>query len=200
MKKSILAIGAHPDDIELGCAGTLLKMIDKGYDVYLYIATYGQAGGNSETRIAEQNYIKTLMNPKDIIWAKFEDRYIPHNYDTVESIEWAIDKINPYIIFTHYLQDSHQDHMAIAKATLSAARHRGNILQYESPTSLGFVPTIYINIESHLEDKLSILDSYHSQKERNLSRNALKIAEFRGLEAKVRYAEAFNALRLIMEV
>jgi len=65
---NILAIGSHPDDIEYGCGGTLLKYAQKGHHVYLFIATQGQAGGNSDIRYQEQLHSIEILGAKEVFW------------------------------------------------------------------------------------------------------------------------------------
>lgn len=199
-EKSVLAIGSHPDDIEWGCAGTLLRLAKSGYRIYFYVATVGESGGDPEMRRTEQYYAVDAIRIEHIFWGGFKDRYIPDDHSVVKSIEDAIKQSNPTYILTHFPKDSHQDHRAIANATISAARDNCNILLYESSSSLEFIPLLYVNIQSQIDEKLRILEGFYSQADRNLKRSVLTIAQFRGLESGTRYAEAFNAVRLLLEV
>ena len=70
---NILAIGPHPDDIEIGCAGTLIKYAQRGHEVSLLIITKGEKGGNSHVRYEEQLKAAELMGVKDVFWGGFKD-------------------------------------------------------------------------------------------------------------------------------
>jgi len=76
LKMNILAIGAHPDDIEVGCGGTLAKYSEKGHNVYLYIATDGGAGGDGKTRIREQQSSAKILGVKELYWGGYSDTQI----------------------------------------------------------------------------------------------------------------------------
>ena len=67
-KMNILAIGAHPDDIEIGCAGTLIKYVDRGHNVFLLIMTGGGEGGAEPTRTLEQEDSNKIMGVEHIFW------------------------------------------------------------------------------------------------------------------------------------
>ena len=70
---NILAIGAHPDDIEFGCAGTLIKYAQRGHTVFLLITTQGEMGGEAEGRFREQMKAAETIGAKDVFWGGFKD-------------------------------------------------------------------------------------------------------------------------------
>jgi len=74
---NILAVGPHPDDIEIGCAGTLIKYAQKGHDVFLLIITRGGKGGDGEVRYAEQLKAAEIIGARDVFWGGFEDTKLP---------------------------------------------------------------------------------------------------------------------------
>ncbi|MDP2943619.1 MAG: PIG-L deacetylase family protein [Candidatus Omnitrophota bacterium] len=203
---NILAIGAHPDDIEFGCGGALIKYSGAGHKIYLLILSKGEAGGNSATRRKEQEKAAKLLKAKKIYWGDFPDAMIPEGQPLISFIEDILDKINPDIVFTCYPDDVHQDHRNVGKATLSAARFMKNILYYELPTSQGFEPDLFIDIRDSLKMKLDLLKSHRSQinKTPNHNSNILETvkswANFRGTQATVKYAEGFKSHRLLLKI
>ena len=200
-KKIVLAIGAHPDDIEIGCGGTVKKHISKGDEVYYVLATNGEKGGNPKERVEEAKMSAGLMGVKDVFFLNLQDSYILHNGDTVSMLDQVMQKISPDIIYVHSLKDYHQDHKNIAKSTLSASRKmENNIFCYEAPsTTLEFVPIAFNNISETFESKMECINRFVSQESKNyVERQAIvNLAKFRGKTFNVEYAEAFEVVRLI---
>ncbi|MBU1964401.1 MAG: PIG-L family deacetylase, partial [Proteobacteria bacterium] len=150
----ILAIGAHPDDIEAGCSGTLAKYAQNGHDIYLLVMTEGHMGGEGAIRKKEQTKSAKILKPRELIWGAYKDTLLsPHMNQMVHDIEAVLKKIAPDFIFVHHEDDTHQDHQALAKATISATRYVRNVLFYEGPTTQNFSPTIYVDIKETLDKK-----------------------------------------------
>lgn len=205
-KKSVLAIGAHPDDIEIGCGGSLAKYAKAGHDVYLYIATKGQRGGEPETRQREAERSAERMGARKVFWGEFMDCEVPQGLELIMSVEKAVREVKPDVLFVHYFDDTHQDHRALAVAAQSAARRVPNFYFYESPTTQHFQPTIYCNIESTITKKIELLETHFSQVARTnieslpITDIARAAATRRGIEVYCRYAEAFCPTRsMILE-
>jgi len=206
-KLRILAIGAHPDDIEIGCGGTLAKYAHLGHDVYLFISTDGAAGGDSKIRRQEQEASKSILKAKEIVWGNFPDTQISICQTTINLVESVIRKINPDLIFINYNDDTHQDHRHIAAITISATRYIPNVLFYETPTTQNFQPHIFVDLEQRFFDlKIELLNAHASQINRTNILNmsildvARSAAHFRGVQARVQYAEAFQSVRLIVNI
>jgi len=203
----ILAIGAHPDDIEAGCAGTLAKYAQNGHEVYLLVMTEGGMGGESAIRKKEQTRSAKLLKPREVIWGGYKDTLLsPHMNQMVHEIEAVLKQIVPDFIFVHHEEDTHQDHRALAKATISATRYIRNVLFYEGPTTQNFSPVIFVDIKDTLEVKLATLLAHRSQV-RKTNIEGLSITDivrstavFRGIQGRVQLAEAFSPLRLFMNV
>lgn len=201
----ILAIGAHPDDIEVGCSGTLAKYVRKGHDIYLLVMTEGHMGGEGTTRKKEQAKSAKILKPQELIWGGYKDTLLtPHMNQMVHDIEAVIKKISPDFIFVHHEDDTHQDHRALAKATVSATRYIRNVLFFEGPTTQNFSPTIFVDIRETLEAKIAMLLAHRSQVQKtNIEGLAItdvvrSTAVFRGIQGRVRFAEAFSPLRLFI--
>lgn len=200
-KRIILAIGAHPDDIEIGCGGTIKKHIHSGDDVYYVIATNGEVGGDKEERISESKRAAQLMGVKDIYFLNLPDSFVSHDGKTVNLLDKIIKRESPSIVYVHSLKDYHQDHSNIAKSTLSASRTmRNSILCYEAPsTTLEFTPIAFNNISDTFESKIECINQFVSQEKKDyVERQAIvNLAKFRGKVINVEYAEAFEVVRLI---
>ena len=203
---NILAIGAHPDDIEFGCGGALTKYSKSGHKIYLLILSRGEAGGNPALRTKEQETAAKLLKAKKIYWGDFSDAMIPEGQPLISYIEDILDKINPDIVFTCYPNDVHQDHRNVGKASLAAARFIKNVLHYELPSSQGIDPNIFIDISDLLNAKIELLKSHRSQIKKTPSHNSNVLetvkswAIFRGTQARVKYAEGFKSYRLLLKI
>lgn len=199
--RSILAIGAHPDDIEIGCGGTIKKHLINGDHVSYIIATNGEMGGDDKIRIDEAKRAALLMGVKDIQFLNLQDSFIAHDGNTIKLLDRFIDKLSPSIVYVHSLKDFHQDHSNIAKSILSASRNMKNsIFCYEAPsTSLEFIPNAFIDISETFESKIECINQFASQEQKDyVERQAIvNLAKFRGKVINVEYAEAFEVVRLI---
>ena len=205
-KMKILAVGAHPDDIEFGCGGSLIKYADRGHDVFLLVMSNGEHGGDGTVRTAEQEKAAEIMHAKELFWGGLTDTRIEIQQDTIQRIEHVIAKVSPDLIFCHFACDTHQDHRHLAQMTISATRYIRNVLFYEGPTTEGFEPHVYIDIANELERKVDTLTAHKSQiKKTNIEDVSIieivrSCANFRGIQGRVKYAEAFAALRLFINI
>jgi LmbE family N-acetylglucosaminyl deacetylase len=203
---NLLAIGAHPDDVEFGCAGTLMKYAENGHGVYMMVASQGDMGGDPGVRREEAETAARLMGVREVLWGTHGDTEIALSKTLIDDIERAIHAVDPAFIFVHHKEDTHQDHRALAQAAISATRYVRNVLFYESPTSVDFSPNVFVNIRSHLDRKLAALAAYASQTEKtnipelNILDIARAVAVSRGIQARTKFAEGFVSLRLFINV
>ncbi len=203
---NILALGAHPDDVEIGCGGTLLKYAQAGHHVYLMILTDGARGGSSAVRRSEQVASAQILGVREIFWGGYRDTELPVAREAIQQIEDVVKKVDPAFIFVNYLDDTHQDHRHLATCTVTATRYTRNVLFYETPTTQNFSPTVYVDIDGLLEAKVHSLEAHASQVKKtnvegvNILDVARASAHFRGLQGRVRSAEAFVPLRLFINV
>nr|WP_321497935.1 PIG-L deacetylase family protein [uncultured Methanolobus sp.] len=199
--RTILAIGAHPDDIEIGCGGTIKKHIENGDSVYYSIATGGEKGGEKEIRIKEAERAADIMGVEGVEFMDLKDTFISHDGNTIAILDRIMQRIRPSIVYVHSLNDFHQDHINIAKSVLSASRKMKNsIFSYEAPsTTLEFKPTAFSDISKYFEIKMECIQVFASQEKRDYTeREAIvNLCKFRGKIVNVEYAEAFEVLRLI---
>ncbi len=203
---NILAIGAHPDDIEFGCGGTLMRFSSVGHKVHLLILTAGEIGGDPKRRICEQEKAARYMKVKGVFWGDYKDTEIPRDRSTIMTIENAIHKSKPQLVLFNYLTDIHQDHRALAHAALSATRYIREVLFYEVPTTQSFEPDVFVDISPVMNKKLQLLKLHCSQVHRtrvqnlNILESAKSCAVFRGYQGRVKYAEGFKALRILKDI
>jgi LmbE family N-acetylglucosaminyl deacetylase len=203
---NILAIGAHPDDIEFGCGGTLIKYAGKGASIALLVMTDGARGGNARTRRAEQARAARVLGARTIHWGGYRDTLLPSVRRLIDRMERVIRDRAPDFIFVNFPEDTHQDHRQVSRAAVSATRYARNVLFYEGPTTVNFTPTVFIDIAEEIEQKIEALRKHRSQVMRTriegtpISEIAEASAHFRGVQGRVRWAEGFAPLRLFINV
>jgi len=156
----IAAIGAHFDDVEIGCGGTLQKHIKNGDEVYIVITSADEfRTGLPESRMKEQLEVMKLLGlPRS--------RLITFSRDLpTEHIVSKLDEFQFELVFAHYQEDTHQDHRRSSYIAQSVSRKRTTtIIFYESGSSLRFQPNIFSIID--FDFKLKLLESYRSQIDR----------------------------------
>ena len=189
----ILAIGAHPDDIEIGCGGTLLYF-QKYHNaaVSMLLLTKGEAGTDvSVDREAEQAAACQILGIEDRFCANLTDTAIGLQ-DAIISIEGVVGDVNPDVVFTHYGMDTHQDHRVVAAATLSACRNRGSVLHYESISSQTFPPSMFVDVGEFIDTKCETVASHTSQEVRlGLVDYVKTLAIHRAYRTSLNYVEGF---------
>lgn len=194
----VLAIGAHPDDVEIGCGGALLRHAEQGHPITILTLTPGAAGGDPERRALECEAAAAHLGARLVI-GNCADRTIGEGAETIGLIERVMAACGPTTIYTHTEHDTHQDHRAVARATLVAGRGVRNILCYQSPsTTIDFRPTTFVDVTRHVERKLELIASHASQaSHRPYLERDLVIATTRywGRFGGTRHAEPFQAIR-----
>ena len=214
--KNILAIGAHPDDIEFGCFGTLKKHIDKGDKVFICLmsnSTVKDASTGKNTRTRKDSIIEAQKSADSIganlIMLNFQDTEIPFNSVTVSAIEKIINDNNIDTIYTHWGGDTHQDHINTLNATLAASRMVNNVFCYEQvplPRVCVSYPiaNYYVNITDTINNKIKACKYHKSQLDKysnmgiDIIDNVKTLAKYRGNQSNVLYAEAFNVLKIVI--
>ena len=201
----ILAIGAHPDDIELGCGGTLIRHIGRGDDVTLLVVTDGLLGpGSTQQRREEQDQAVQVMGAQRLLWGDLPDcRVDNHRLELVHLIEDAERLYSIDRIYTHFVLDSHQDHEAVAKSTFGAARHCSQVLQYGAPSAYSFNPTLFVDIAENLEAKVAAVSCHASQVKASEMVDTERVranARSMGHMARLGLAEGFVPYRLALDI
>lgn len=206
----ILAVGAHLDDIELACGGTLAKALQAGHEVKVIIMSksgYTNSDGKMmrEDDIAVQEGLNALatLGITDIEILDFPTKDIEYNSTVIGSIDRRIAEYNPDVIFTHHPFDTHQAHVGVSKSTISAARRKNTIFFYEPITPSGrsyvaFKPQVYVDITQTMDKKLESLVK-HVTEYKKFGEEWIEGVRcrcgFRGYEMGVKFAEAFEVLR-----
>lgn len=211
----ILAIGAHLDDIELACGGVLAKAVRNGHEVKMVVMTnsaYENFDGTvlrteEEARIEGHAAAKKL-GVTDLVILNFPNKNVPYNGSTVEALDKIMSEFRPDYIFTHWVYDTHQDHKNTAQSTISAARYMYNIFMYEPipPSGRSYAPfraQVYFDISDSINEKMDSLREHKSQHAKYGERWIEAIegrAKIRGFENGCKYAEAFEAVRLSINI
>jgi LmbE family N-acetylglucosaminyl deacetylase len=200
---NVLAIGAHPDDIELGCGAALLAHRRRGDEVSLLVMTTGEQGPqDARSRVREQEDAAALLGA-GLFWGGFKDGSIPDGRDTVIAIEEVLAATGAQVVYTHAPRDTHQDHRATATATVAACRRANRILHYEAPTSSGFAPSLFVDVAGLVEAKLDLIRAHFSQVLKNglVDLEAIEaLARYRGFAARKRFAEGFEIERFVWDL
>jgi len=203
---NILAIGAHPDDIEFGCGGALIKYTQKGHRLFLLVMTGGGLGGSVSVRTQEQEASGNILGAEKIYWGGYGDTHLVVDVDLIGKIEAVIAEVKPDFIFCNFPDDTHQDHRHLAQAIMSATRYIRNVLFFEGPTTQNFNPQVFVDISDTLDRKVEALQAHHSQvmktniEDLSIVEVARSSANFRGIQGRVKYAEAFHSLRLFINI
>jgi len=192
----ILAVGSHPDDVELGVGGILASHRNVGDIITILTLSDGVNGGTPEERRRESQAAARYLNAT-LISAGMADSEISADVGTIRIIESAVRQSNPDIIYTHSAADTHQDHRSAHLATLVAGRAVAGLYGYGAPSLTNdFRPVRFNSIEDTLEDKLALLDCYASQKDRLYFERELVIAKARywGSFGRWKYAEPLEVI------
>lgn len=188
MNKIILAVSAHPDDIEFACGGTMLKFKEKGYDIYFAVATNGENGFKIDhkprnervkTRYKEQLKAAKILGVKKVFFLNYRDGYLTYNDELRAKLVRIIKKVRPEIIFTfdpsnksfESINLNHRDHRAIAEATFDAVfaarnrymfpggSHAVNYFYFFGPDK----PNHFENISKYIDKKIKLIEAHRSQ-------------------------------------
>lgn len=198
--KRILVVGAHPDDLEIACGGSLARFVDYGHEVHALVLSHGARGGHDEVRADEAVTAAEFLALQDITVRDFTDtRMSTEIGEMIQAIEAMIGLVEPDIVLTHSKHDQHQDHHAVHLATLRAARRCSTILCFESPSvTSDFTPRFFVDVSGYLDVKAAAVREHANQAgkpyldDRKLTGRAIH----RGEEAKVDYAEGYEVVRI----
>lgn len=212
--KNILAVGAHPDDIEIGCAGTIAKHIQNNDNVVILVMTdpYYTNHDGKVLRESDGGKLETINGAKvlgaKLIHLDFETKNVPYSSATIEAINQVIDDYNIETIYTHWYHDTHQDHLRTTQAVLSGGRYVPNVLMYEPEypagrSHMGFHNQYYVDITETFELKMEALMQHESQVKKYGAGFIEAVgarARHRGYEIGTKYAECFEVVRLKGEI
>jgi LmbE family N-acetylglucosaminyl deacetylase len=199
----VLLLGAHCDDIEIGCGGALLGLV-RAYPKarFTWVTLGSDAQRADETRAAARQFLAGTLDP-DVRVEPFRTSYFPHCAEALKDYFETLKAVKPDLILTHYRHDLHQDHRVVNELTWNTFRDQA-ILEYEIPKydgDLG-VPNVFIPLSrADIERKCNILlDCFPSQHARPwFTRDTfLALARLRGIEcnAPEGFAEAFHGRKI----
>lgn len=202
----ILAIGAHPGDIEFGCGGTLYKYHLKGQHVELLILSNKTAEENSNKLKSAQEASAKLIGAKKLHWGGFTNAEIQLDSKLIDIISTVVSEFKPNLIMVHSDSDSDLTHKNVNHAVLSVCKNVKNILYYETPTSYSFAPSVIVDISSLLSRKMEMIQLMgygicsSAMKEQDLQELATSVSQTRGMMIQVHYAEGFVPYRLLINI
>jgi len=202
----LLCLGAHCDDIEIGCGGTLLKLIEnQRVQSIKWVVFTSNAERVQEARESAEDFLKDVSE-KEVIVKNYRDGFLPQMATDVKETFEAIKKgFSPDIIFTHYRQDLHQDHRLLADFTWNTFRNH-LILEYEIPKYDGDLgnPNFFVHLDDRQAKRKSelMLEHFKSQANKHWfdEETFLALMRLRGMQSAAfsKYAEGFYARKLVL--
>jgi len=221
----ILAIGCHPDDLEIGCGGTLAKYAEQGHEVFMCHIANGDKGHAiikpkelRKIRIKEAKEAGKLLGASEVFNIDVPDLLVKsNNEDTILKVIEVIRKTKPDLIITHdpedYMEDHRQTSQIVFDASFSASvphyetkskAHNIVPLYYmDTIAGINFSPEQYVDITNYIDIKLKALDQHESQIKWLRDHDDIDfldfvktVSKFRGLQSNVKFAEAFRAAKI----
>ena len=163
----ILAIGAHPDDIEIFMFGLLSIYSNRGDEIGLIVVTDGAAGNvisnKSLSKIRKKETINALMDLGEPDLLGFPDGQLSDSKNVRSTLKEKIKKFNPDLIITHAPEDYHPDHRALSKYVIDSASFNFPVIFCETLMGVNFTPNYYIDISKHFELKKNAILKHKSQ-------------------------------------
>jgi LmbE family N-acetylglucosaminyl deacetylase len=203
---TVLCVGAHSDDIEIGCGGTILRLAEEHPGIVFHWVVFSAIGiRDAEARRSASLFVRPTALHEPLL-KTFPDGFLPYEGAKIKAIfEELKQKIHPDVIFSPYLKDAHQDHRLIAELTWNTFRDH-LILEYEIPKYDGDLgqPSVFVPLEDEVcQTKVShIMDAFQSQHTKRWFQpnTFLSLLRLRGMEcnAPSGYAEAFHCRKLVL--
>jgi LmbE family N-acetylglucosaminyl deacetylase len=201
---SLLCLGAHSDDIEIGVGATILTLIERGVQLEVkWCVLSGDGDREREARASAGDFLNGARKA-EIEVLSFRDGFFPEHGEALKSwFETLRLRANPDVIFTHFRDDAHQDHRQVCRLTWNTFRDH-IILEYEIPKWDGDMgqPNVYVPVSAGTVGRKIDLLNWHFGSQRSKqwfdSETFLGLARLRGMECRAseRYAEAFFARKL----
>ena len=202
--KTIACFGAHPDDVELGMAGTVGKLSKLNYDVHLIIATIPSPTEEIK-RLRRQEAIEAakIMGCKKLQFLDLNPETFRFGRELVSLLEEYLKDIDPEAIFCPWVGDSHQDHQFLARALFCSSRHFHDLYMYETMipggiTEKSFRPQLYVDISETIDIKRRAVLSHKTQLDKFTKTwidAVIARCSYRGFQMKNHYAESFEVIR-----
>jgi len=205
--RRVLCLGAHPDDIEIGCGGTISKLAKHSrHLIFTWVVFSGEPSREREA-LQSANALLAGVKNKTVLIHKFRDGFLPFRGSEVKDcFEHLKQDFSPDLVFTHYRDDRHQDHRLISELTWNTFRNH-LILEYEVPKYDGDfgTPNVFVPMnETECRGKSRhILEFFKTQSEKPWFSEELflSVLRLRGMESNApgRYAEAFYARKMCLQ-
>jgi len=201
----VLCLGAHSDDIEIGCGGTILRFVRQYPNCVFHWAVFSAPGVRAEEAQRGAVLFAGARALKRPLLKGFQDGFMPFAGVEVKTVFEELKIISPDLIFTHNRNDAHQDHRLLAELTWNTFRDH-MILEYEIPKYDGDLgrPSVFVPLDSELcERKVQyLMDTFESQRSKRWfqSDTFFSLLRLRGMEcnAPSGYAEAFYCRKLML--
>ncbi len=208
---NVVGIGANPDDVEIGVAGTLARHVKDGDKVYiLHMINTGYDDPiakkvirtDHEARECARKAAKTIG--AELHMLDFKDRNVPFDERSVIKVETFLRENSIDTVYTHWDGDSHQDHINTHKTVMAAARYVDRIYLFEQvplprANVVSYEPKYYVDISNFIKTKLDALKNYQSEikKYTGLLEGVKALARYRGTQCGRKYAEAFEVVKQV---
>ncbi|GEL94100.1 response regulator [Cellulomonas composti] len=196
--ETVLAIGAHPDDVEIGVGATLAAHAAAGDQVVILTLSGGAVGGDAQARRHEALTSAAVIGAR-LYLHDFADTRLDPAGGLITTIEETIAEVGATVVYTHSARDRHQDHRAVHQAADVAARRVASFACYQSPSStVEFAPTRFVPVDGFVEVKLAMLAAFASQAHRDYLEPDLVRATARywsRFGSSGRYAEPLEIVR-----
>lgn len=203
---TVLCLGAHSDDIEIGCGGTLLKLVDEVEDLTVHWVVLTAKGKRHDEARASAEHVLASVEHRQILLNEFRNGFFPYIGAEIKEYFESLKALkNPDVILTHCLHDRHQDHRTVAELTWNTFRDHA-ILEYEVAKYDGDLaaPNAFVTLpEDTLHEKVRILERYFgSQRDKQwFTADTFKaLSRLRGIECNspTGFAEGFYARKLVL--
>jgi LmbE family N-acetylglucosaminyl deacetylase len=202
--KKVLCLGAHSDDIEIGCGATILRLIQEQPTIQIYWFVFSAAGVRAREAKQSANDILRGVRARRIRAMHFRESYFPSQWPAIKDVfEQVKHEFNPDLVLTQYRDDRHQDHRVLSDLAWNTFRNH-LVLEYEIPKYDGDLgtPNVYIPVQRELCERkvAALLKYFKSQTERHwfTSDTFWALLRLRGIECAARsgFAEAFYGRKL----
>jgi LmbE family N-acetylglucosaminyl deacetylase len=202
----VLCVGAHSDDIEIGCGGTLLTLARKNPNVQILWVVFSAEGSRAgEARRSANAWLRGVKK-KQVVVKQFTGSFFPSEGVRIKKYFETLKAFQPDLIFTHYRDDRHQDHRVLSDLAWNTFRHHV-ILEYEIPKydgDLG-IPNVFVPLDEDISRRKAthICTYFQTQTNRHwFSEDTfLALMRLRGIEcaATTKYAEAFYGRKIVVD-
>lgn len=199
---SVVALGAHPDDVEFGCSGALTKYrLEEDCPVQILTLTKGELIAPKDIRMREAQQSAKILDVFLDVW-DYSDGHLTITPELIERTRRRLEEVHAQTLFAPHPDDSHQDHRAVAQLAIACQDYVDELFFYEEPsTQQSFRPNYYVDITQFLDIKLEALACFKSLAEKPYLNPAIVrgLAQFRGYECK-RHSKLMEAYTIYRKI